>query len=363
MAGTARIRNGWIFSPAVDLAVFAGPVALAWALVASFHAHGALHAPAPAWVFALFVVGCDVSHVWSTVFRAYADPAERARRPWTLGVTPAACFGVGLALHAAGGPTLFWRALAYVAVFHFVRQQWGWMAYAARRAGERDGLDRWLDHLAVHAATLGPVVWWHTRLPRAFAWFQAGDFVSGLPAVVGDAALAAHWGLLAAWVARQGQRLATRRPVNLAKALVLATTWATWYGGIVWLDSDVAFTLTNVLAHGVPYLALVWWWGHRRFADAPGARVAALFRPAGIAAYVGLVVAVAWLEEHAWDRLVWHDHDALFPGPAIPLGAVGLAVATALLAVPQATHYVLDGFLWRTRDNPDVAARLGLATG
>jgi hypothetical protein len=359
----ARLRNGWIFSPAVDLAVFAGPVALAWALVAAFASAGTLQAPAPLWIFALVVVGCDVSHVWSTVFRAYADPDERARRPRVLAVTPLACFLAGLLLHALGGPALFWRVLAYVAVFHFVRQQWGWMAYAARRAGEGDRVDRWLDRLAIDAATLGPLVWWHTRLPRAFAWFRAGDFVPGLPPVVGDVALMLHWGLLALWVARQAQRVVAGQPVNLAKALVLGTTWATWYGGIVWLDSDVAFTLTNVLAHGVPYLALVWWWGHRRFAEAPGARVAGLFRPAGVGLYVALLVAVAWVEEHCWDRLVWHDHDALFPGPAIPLGAFGLAAATALLAVPQATHYVLDGFLWRTRTNPDVAARLGLAGG
>ena len=30
-----------------------------------------------------------------------------------------------------------------------------------------------------------------------------------------------------------------------------------------------------------------------------------------------------------------------------------------LLAVPQITHYLLDGFLWRRRSNPRVAEVLG----
>ena len=30
-----------------------------------------------------------------------------------------------------------------------------------------------------------------------------------------------------------------------------------WGGGIVWGRSDLAFTLSNVVAHGLPYVALV----------------------------------------------------------------------------------------------------------
>ena len=34
------------------------------------------------------------------------------------------------------GELVFWRALAYLAVFHFVRQQYGWMALYRARMGE-----------------------------------------------------------------------------------------------------------------------------------------------------------------------------------------------------------------------------------
>ena len=44
-------------------------------------------------------------------------------------------------------------------------------------------------------------------------------------------------------------------------------------------------------------------------------------------------------------------------------GFVSLVVP--LLAVPQATHYVLDALLWRTAPaaNPGLAERIGLADG
>ncbi len=46
--------------------------------------------------------------------------------------------------------------------------------------------------------------------------------------------------------------------MNWAKLQIWVTTWVAWYGGIVLLNSDLAFTALNVLSHGVPYLAVVW---------------------------------------------------------------------------------------------------------
>ncbi len=363
-ARPSRFRDGWILSPAGDLGVFLGPLVAAAVLVALFHREGRLHDPLPAWAFALLVVGCDVAHVWSTLFRTYLDPEERRRRGALLAGVPAACFVAGAALYAADGTgTLFWRVLAYVAAFHFVRQQYGWVVYASRKAGETSPLDRRLDALMVYNATLFPLLWWHAHLPRAFDWFREGDFVPGLPPGAAAAGAWLHWTVNGAWLARQAWLLATRRGLNRAKFLIMATTWATWYGGIVLLDSDLAFTATNVLAHGVPYLAVVHRWGRSRWAGAPGL-VPRLFRPAGFLAFYGILFALAFVEEGFWDRLVWREHPTLFPIPAARPDAGLLAVLVPLLALPQASHYVLDAWLWRTgAENPGLAEHLGLRTG
>jgi hypothetical protein len=339
--------------------VFAGPLAAAGALAWALARAGRLDAEVPPWAFVLLVVGCDVAHVWSTLFRTYLDPEERARHGGLLWGVPVACFAGGVMLHSLGGG-LFWSVLAYLAAFHFVRQQAGWVAWTSRKAGETSILDRRLDAMAIYNATLFPLLWWHANLPRPFVWFREGDFLEGLPAAVGAAALPLHWALNALWVGRQAWLFAKGRPVNLAKGLVVATTWATWYGGIVWLESDLAFTASNVLAHGVPYFALVHRWGRARWSGT-GGRLALLFRPSAVLLFYGVLFALAYAEEGLWDGLVWHQHAGLFPLPRIPMEEALLALVVPLLAVPQATHYVLDAWIWRTSParNPGLAERLG----
>jgi hypothetical protein len=357
---TTRVRNGWILSPRTDVLVFAGPLLAASLIVLWFHRQGRLHDDVPPWAFALLVIGCDVAHVWSTLFRTYLDPEERRRNGARLVGVPLACFTAGLVLLLLDpSGRLFWRVLAYVAAYHFVRQQFGWMAYSAHRAGETSRTDRRLDALAIYNVTLFPLLWWHANLPRAFNWFVQGDFVAGVPPWAATAGHAVHWAINAVYVARQAWLFASGRGVNAAKLLVWVTTWATWYGGIVLLDSDIAFTATNVLAHGVPYFAIVHRWGRARWDGAEGI-VARVFRPGAWLLFYVPLAAIAFAEEHAWDRLVWHDHGALFAGPAVVLPAPALAVVIALLATPQATHYVLDGYLWRTGSkNPELASHLG----
>ncbi len=359
-AASSRFRDGWILSPRADLAMFAGPILLSAGLLFMAHRGGFLHRPVAPWAFALLIVGCDVAHVWSTLFRTYLDPEERARRPGLYVGVPLACFLVGVLLYSVGD-MVFWRVLAYVAAYHFVRQQYGWLVYAARKAGETDPLDRRLDAAAIYNAKLFPLLWWHAYLPRAFDWFREGDFVAGLPEEVGAVGMVLHWSINAVWLGRQGWLFVTGRGFNRAKFLVLATTWCAWYGGIVWLNSDLAFTATNVLLHGVPYLFLVHRWGSRRWAGSER-RIASFFKPAGVVLFYGLVLSLGFVEEAVWDRLVWGEHGGLFPGPYVRLGSSALMVVVPLLTVPQATHYFLDAFLWKTgKDNPGLKEHLGFS--
>lgn len=358
MTGAAG-RGPWLVSPAWDLAVFGGSALFAFALLLAGGGTGALGGSVPPWLFLVAVVGVDVAHVWATAFRVYLDPVERRRRAALYLAVPVAAYVAGVLLHSISSG-LFWRVLAYLAVLHFVRQQYGWMALYRRRLGSSSRADRVVDDAAIYSATLYPLLYWHTNLPREFSWFIDGDFIPGLPAGAAAALLPLHVAITAVYAARQVQLLATGRPVSAGKNLIVLTTWLTWYVGIVVLDSDYAFTVTNVFVHGIPYLAFVWVYGRARFAGSEGT-VARVFRPRRWALYLSPLLAVAWAEEWLWDRLVWHDHPALFPGPDLAVSGAALALVVPLLALPQATHYVLDAWIWRVRpENPDLARYLAL---
>lgn len=352
-----RADGPWLFGRATDLGLFAGSAAVSMALLGVGAAFGLLDAETPDWIWLSCILAVDVAHVWSTAFRVYLDGAEVRRRPWLYVGVPALCYALGVGAYAIS-PLAFWRVLAYVAVFHFVRQQYGWVALYRRRAAETDRLDRVLDTAAVYAATVYPLIWWHAHLPRGFEWFVRDDFVTGLAAWTADLLQPVYWAALAAFVGRQVFLAARGRPVNAGKVVVVLTTWLCWWVGIMALDSDFAFTVTNVLIHGVPYLALTYRYGRARAGDAPRSAVARVLR-AGVLGFLAFVLIAALLEEALWDRLVFHDRPWLF-GEGVEISDLALLLVVPLLSLPQVTHYALDGFIWRVRGggNPALSREL-----
>lgn len=341
----------WLFGARIDLSIFGGTAAIALllALLGPYY-HGAAE---PEWSWIVGVLLVDVAHVWSTAFVVYLDPAEWRRRPLLYSGVPLALFLGGVALYAAAGPGMFWRVVAYLAVFHFIRQQYGWVMMYRARNGERDQLGRWLDGATVYAATLYPVIHWHAHLPREFWWMKPRDFIGGLPAWTAEVAGWIYLALLAAYVARA----LVQRPVSWGKHLVVATTAACWYVGIVATNSDYTFTVTNVFIHGIPYLALVYVYARNaaRERESAGGTTAQLLGPAGsrgrgVIVFLATLWLVAYVEELIWDRTIWHDREWLF-GDGIDVGGAAV-VLVPLLAMPQLAHYVLDAFLWRRRSNP-----------
>ncbi len=338
----------WLFSRPVDLAAFAGTAVLSFALAQALPA-----TDTPPWAWLVFVVLLDVAHVWSTLFRVYLDGEELKRRPLLYASAPLVAYALGVAAHAYSSE-LFWTLLAYVAAWHFVRQQVGWMVLYGRRAGCPD-LELHFDRAVMLTTTLGPVVWWHANLPLHFWWFREGDFVEGLPTWVGTAALAVHFAALALWLA---QALLFKR-FHAGKTLLVFATWLSWFGGIVLAKSDLAFTVMNVSLHAVPYLVLLYTYAKGRHAEHGYGRLGTLVLRWGAAGFLLLLWAIAFVEEFAWDRLVWRDHPMFFGAGGPELGSVLLALVVPLLSLPQTTHYLLDGFVWRTRSDPQLAVRLG----
>ena len=351
----------FLWSARRDLWVFGSSFALPLLLVAGAALFGVPHRELPEWAFLAFVVGVDVAHVYATLFRSYLDREELGShrlRYWSI---PIVAY-VLAALCWQRSPLFLFRLLAYLALWHFVRQQAGWVALYRARAGDRSFWSRLVDGLAIYAATLFPLFSWHVSAEsRRFAWFMPGDFI--------DAAVLAPWlpAARAAWLValalfllEQLRKLAFERRVEVGKLLLVVGTALTWYVGIVYTNGDFEFTVTNVLPHGIPYLALLYFYARARQAEAPrvlGSRVML----GGVAAFLGLCVALAFFEEAVWARWVFHEHAGVF-GQGSELGRVATSLLAPLLVVPQATHYWLDGLLWRRRataERPAQRAALG----
>ena len=327
----------WIGAPGFDIGFILAPGLVVSLVVLA----------APGWfttrevsplLWAALVVGVDVTHVYSTLYRTYFD-REEFRRDRTLYVlAPLLGWMVFAGLYSMG-PMVFWRCLAYLAAFHFVRQQYGFMMLYGR--WERG--HRWIDQTAIYVATLYPLAWWHLH-PRRFDWFVAGDFASFDLPWLADVLLVAYGLIMIVYVTKEAALIRRTGAINWPRNLLLASTALSWWMGIMALDSDLAFTAVNVLAHGLPYLALVWLYQRKR--TSPGR----LFRPLFVPAFLLLPLLFAYVEEGLWDGLIWAEHPEVFPAFAwLPVlhGRDLLALVVPLLALPQITHYILDGFIWR----------------
>ncbi|HWA77977.1 MAG TPA: hypothetical protein VG937_36835 [Polyangiaceae bacterium] len=362
-AQTERLSLGpWLWGARVDLSVFLGS-ALA-ALVLSLCAHAGGFAVLPEWGWLLLVLGVDVAHVHATWFRTYFDREELARHPLRYALVPLAVYGAAFGAYRAG-PLMFWRILAYLAVFHFIRQQVGWVALYRKKAGASSLLERVVDEAAIWAATLYPLFEWHLHVAeKGFSWFVPGDFVGGLPLAPFASVARALWvASLALFFARELLSVAFTRRAALGKVLIVATTAATWYLGIVPNEGDFVFTALNVIPHGVPYVWLLFTYTRERSQRAPGWALGQVVA-GGFAAFAAVLIGCAFFEQFAWDRFAEHDHAWLF-GEGALLPAWMLSWLVPLLALPQATHYVLDGLLWRraeSRVRPAQLAALGFTT-
>jgi hypothetical protein len=121
----------------------------------------------------------------------------------------------------------------------------------------------------------------------------------------------------------------------------------------------MAFTITNVVSHGIPYMALVWLYHHeekerhnllrRKTFHTCLTKQCALF--------FAFLALLAYLEEGLWDGLIWREHLSIFAWfsalPTINDPAI-LALLIPFLALPQSTHYLLDGYIWRVKDRNSI---------
>ncbi len=337
-------KNYWLFSREIDLSVFLGSAVVSLLLLAVGWQFGILNDESPDWTWVSAVLLIDVAHVWATSFRVYFDREELKRRGWLYSLVPVFGYFVGVALYSEGELT-FWKFLALVAVFHFVRQQYGWVALYRRKLGETSNWTWWIDAVAVYLATIYPLAFWMTRLPRNFEWFVQNDFI-GLPQIVEKVLFPVYVLALSAYFAKSFYLYLSCGFLNIGKDIVVATTAICWYGGIVYFNSDYAFTVTNVIIHGVPYFALIYFYAKSRRETA-----SKFYRTISANWFVFLATlwALAYIEELFWHRGVWHEKQWLF-GADFDWQNWKIYLVP-LLAVPQLTHYVLDGFIWRRKSN------------
>ncbi|MCL9807148.1 hypothetical protein NAT51_16560 [Flavobacterium amniphilum] len=286
----------------------------------------------------ILIVFIDVAHVYATLYKTYFSESGRKYYQKKLLYVPLFCFGVSLFLYALGYQ-VFWSVLAYVAVFHFIRQQYGFMRLYARNEPQ---VKKWIDNLAIYNATVYPMLFWFFSPKRNFTWFVENEFLGFPSETIVDGLTFGYFLVITAYVLYVLFRFVKYNQFNLPKYLLILGTYLSWYFGIVYFNNDLVFTLLNVVSHGIPYIALMYFnqrtENHLKF-------LPKLSTIGGLMVFLFVFLLLAVLEEFLWEIFVWNENISVFS--TVSWLEEWQILVVPLLMVPQFTHYVLDGIIWK----------------
>ena len=148
--------HSWLYNKTFDLVFILSPPFLAVLFVLLFAESFAATDILPLWAWVVFVLCIDVSHVYSSLFRTYFNKKEFSENKTLYTILPLGIFFIGVILHMIGA-AVFWRVLAYSAVFHFIRQQYGFLRLYSRNDNEST-LSRRIDALLLYTFTVFPFI-------------------------------------------------------------------------------------------------------------------------------------------------------------------------------------------------------------
>lgn len=293
------------------------------------------------WLF--FVVFIDVAHVYATLFKTYLVPETFKEKKRLLIWLPIICFIIGFVLFMLGSK-VFWVTLAYVAVFHFIRQQYGFMRLYARQE-PKTRFNVVTDNMVIYAATMYPMVYWFMSPPRNFTWFMENEFFNYRNPILLETLTILYYFILLVYLIKIIYSFYVYRYFNIPKNAVVAGTALSWYFGIVYFNNDLVFTMLNIVSHGIPYMALIYLKEIKPKKTSGNGILVQLSSLKGMIIYVTVLLALAFSEEFLWETMVWNEQITFSGGVNFEPWHFLLV---PLLVVPQFTHYILDGFIWKS---------------
>lgn len=347
-------KHNWIGRPIVESVFILGTPFLC-CLTLLLIPHSVLYSnyiPEYAWLF--LVVFVDVGHVYSTLYRTYVDkPLIYKHKNLFFGL-PILLLVISVLLHSISS-MLFWRCLAYLAVFHFIRQQYGFFKIYSRKSNE-SLFKKKLDSFTIYAVTILPIVFWHIDGNRNFNWFIKGDFFSNIYSpILSPIIIGVFWLIVIVYCFSEVHSVLVSKSFNFQKNAIIMGTAMSWYLGIIYFNSDFIFTLLNIVCHGIPYMAIVWIHGkNTKNKKTTPAFLKIIYGRFTLLLFLIPLFVFAYIEEGFWDVLVWKEHNTLFElfyNVRVSLSKNMMNIIVPALTLPQLFHYVIDGFIWKLKND------------
>jgi hypothetical protein len=339
------IGSAYLVHPAVDVAaVLGGGLTISLALYVLWRLNSGFLVGA-----ALFAICLDLPHVFQTSLRILCDPQERALHGRHYFSSLAAIAAATTSLTLTGNLRVLLIVWIVWQVFHVVKQHFGLVAIYATKTGCRDS--RTIARYTLILGCLAPVLYRFRAGMRFADYVVFGHRMSfanlALPAnLIPAAAVAAVY--VAAAVCAAILIVQQYRSARAHRPTLPAMSWATLLLAVasynlsyLFVTDLYALILIATSVHSLQYHLISWRRNHGRFAARPDEAqrllLGRLSRREAWPAYT-LFLLVAGL--------------LLANGEIVLLGLIPLTLTFH--------HFYMDGFIWKGKLNPTLAADLGL---
>lgn len=334
-------------------------LALCFAIGGSYFFPGMMYPEySPLWFF-FFTVIFDVSHVWGSLYRGYFHRENMKRHRSLLIAIPIFSFTLLVIAWWIGyfsGRELYILPiyiLAWFAVFHFIKQQVGFMMLYSRRESSEEIWSSWKnrgDMLMMWTVTIIPMLYWWTHYESvSFEWFEAGEF-----ALIADILPTMPYIWIVYFLAIllytifQLVLSFSWHQSNPLKYFYLLGTALVWYFGIVFYNSAIIFWFGNMLVHGMNYYGIIIGSTLKEKEKYPPLFQKSIFKYIYLFLPASLIL-FALIEEYSWDQFLWQSRSSIFWEYFYNsiISPLGISLVVAWLWSIQLTHYILDRYIWK----------------
>lgn len=355
-------RSPWfLYNAWFDVIFFFMPfvIALCFAIWGSYFFPSIISAiNTPLWFF-FFTIIFDVGHVWGTLYRGYFHKENMKRHRSLLIIAPIFSFLLLLIAWWIGyfsGRELYvlpLYLLAWFAVFHFIKQQVGFIMLYSRKESHLEGWNTWKqrgDNAMMWIVTLTPMYYWWTHYESiSFEWFEAGEF-----ALIADIlpTMPYIWIIyffaIVFYTIFQLLLMLSWHRTNPLKYCYLLGTALVWYFGIVHFNSAIIFWFGNMLVHGMNYYGIIIGSTLKEREKYPTLLWKSFFRYINLLLPLSLIL-FALAEEYSWDQFLWQSRPDVFWEHFYNsiVSPIGISLIIAWLWSIQLTHYILDRYIWK----------------
>lgn len=331
-----RLLGKYFFSPKVDFFAFCSFIPIYFLYLFFFETKLFQLPDSPPFLFMLLGwLLVDGSHVFSMLLVSYADKdMHRQLKPLMWGVPIALIVSAFTLVYFKQGQ-YFYYFLAYLAMVHFIRQEFGWMKIASRFDSSAP---KWLYNIDMgtsYAMTILPMIWFTRESQKAF-WYQAGDMFA-TPQAIAEVAIKFYFPVVAIFLAANAWHAYKTKTFNLSKMLVFINTFFGWYMSKVHVQNPYLSLWLMIFHHGLPYYFIVFK-TERVTQNLSWMKAIGKFKYPVM--YAGSVaIFYLFMTGHSNNTFVW----ALKKDPFFKALIYGISV------MPQMTHFILDGFIWKKK--------------